>query len=90
MDPPKEQYDHLKATDSTRNAKKKESSFSTARWHEDEFYRHSQTAIRWTEECCQYLKSLMSIDFSRTATGKERLRCEHNLTLGVNGQGPDQ
>ena len=31
---------------------------------------------------------LMSIDFSYTATCKERERYENNLTLGVNGQGP--
>ena len=30
----------------------------------------------------------MSIDFSYTATWKERERYENNLTLGVNGQGP--
>ena len=36
----------------------------TDRWHRDALYRNSQIAIGWTEEYCQYLDSLMSIDFS--------------------------
>ena len=32
----------------------------------------SQTAIGWTEEYCQYLDSPVSINFSYTATSKER------------------
>ena len=32
--------------------------------------------------------SIMAIDFSNTATRKERTRYENNFALGVNGQGP--
>ena len=48
----------------------------------------AQTAIGWTEEYCQYLDSLVSINFLYTATSKARERYENNLTLGVSGQGP--
>ena len=44
-------------------------------------------SVGWTEEHCQHVNSLMSIDFS-TATTKERERFENNLALSVNGQGP--
>ena len=81
--PSQEQSDHYKARDSTRNAKKKEYSSITARWHGDELYRNSQIAIGWTEERCQCLDSLMSNDFSYTAMRKERGKIESNLTLGV-------
>ena len=64
------------------NAKRKS---ITDRWHKDELYRNSQSAIGWAKEYCQYLDSLMSIDVWYTATWKERERYENNDTL--NGQG---
>ena len=81
--PSQEQYDHFQAIDSTRNAKKKYYSSFTTRWHGDELYRNSQSAIGWTEKYCQYLDSLMSVDFSYTASSKEREIYANNLTVGV-------
>ena len=63
--------------------KKKKFSSNTERFQKDELYRNSQLAIAWTDEHCQYVDSLMAIDFSHTAT-----RNENNYSLGVNGQGP--
>ena len=83
-----EQYDHFKANESTRHAKKKYLLSITDRIQRDEFYRHSQLAIGWTEEHCQHLDSLMSTDFSHTPTKKERELHENNHTLGVNNQRP--
>ena len=34
----------------------------------DELYRHSLIVIGWAEEHCQYLDSVMFIDFTHTAT----------------------
>ena len=82
------QYDHFKANESTRHAKKKQHSSITDRWHRDELCRNSEIAIGWTEEYCQYLDSFMSSVFSDTATRKERERYENNYTLGVNSQRP--
>ena len=45
-------------------------------------------SIGWTEEHCQCLESLMTIDFAFTASRKERQRCENNHTLRVDGPGP--
>ena len=51
-------YDHFKASEPTRHAKKKESLSIAERWHRDEFHRNSQIAIRWTTEYCQYVDSV--------------------------------
>ena len=83
-----EQYDHFKANESTRHAKKKGCDSILRRFQNDELYRNYQLVIGWTEEHCQYLDSLMFMDFSNTATRKERLRYENNFFLGINGQGP--
>ena len=83
-----EQYDHFKANESTRHAKEKGYDSILHRFQNDELYRNSQIAIGWTGEHCQYSDSLMFIDFSYTATRKERQRHENNCTLGINGQGP--
>ena len=40
------------------------------------FFWNFQSAIGWKEEYCYYLDSLMSIDFSQTATWQERERYE--------------
>ena len=73
-----EQYDHFKANESLRHAKKKNLLSITDRWQKDELHRNSQVAIGWTEEHCQYLDSLMAIDFSFTTARKERERYENN------------
>ena len=49
-------------------------------WSLSHLNRNSQIAIGWTEECCEYLDSLMSIDFPKTTARKER-------ALGVSCQG---
>ena len=84
----KKQYDHIKANESTRHAKKKNFFVCHGRWHRDNQYRKSRIAVGWTEEHCQHLDSLVAIDFSYTATRKERQRYENNNILGVNDQGP--
>ena len=43
--PSQEQYDHFKANESTRHAKKKNNSSITERFQKDELYRNSQLAI---------------------------------------------
>ena len=83
-----EQYDHSEANDSTRHAKKEGYESTTLRFQGDELYRNSQLAIGWTEQHCQYLDSLMAIDFSHAAMRKGRQLYENNYTLGVNGPGP--
>ena len=83
-----EQYDHFKANESTRHSKKKGYDSITLRFQNDELYRNSQLAIGWTEEHCQHLDSLMTIDFSDTATRKEHQRREIIILLASNGQGP--
>ena len=42
---------------------------------------NAQLAIAWTEEHCQYVDSLMAIDFSYTTTRNERQRHENNYIL---------
>ena len=81
------QYDHSKAKETTRNVRKKGYDSISPRWQDDVRYRNSQIAVGWTEEYCQYVDSLLSIDFSLRATRRERERYENNLTLGVKGQG---
>ena len=57
------------------------------RWQDDDLFRDSLIVVGWNEEYCRYLDSLLSTDFSYTATRTERERYENNLTPGVNGQG---
>ena len=79
-----QQYDHFRANESTRHAKKEKVFVHYGKILEStNCIRNSQLAIAWTEEHCQYVDSLMAIDFSHTAT-----RNENNYSLGVNGQGP--
>ena len=78
------QYDHWKAGDARKGARKKGKDFIVQRWQEDETYRASQTVHGWTEEYCRYLDDLSPIHMSYVATWKERSRCENSLVLGLN------
>ena len=50
------QYDHWKAKDATKGARKRKYRSILHRWQEEEAYRESQTARGWTEEHCIYLQ----------------------------------
>ena len=58
------------------------------RFQEGDLYRNSQITIGRAEEHCQYLDSLLLVDFSNTVTKKERLRHENNWALDIVGKGP--
>ena len=88
MDDPQNSAITFKASESRRHAKKKGYDSITLGFQGDEQDRNSQLAIGWTEEHYQHWDSLKAIDFSFSATRKERARYENNYTLGVNGQGP--
>ena len=77
------QYDHWKAGDATKGARKKGKDFIVQRWQEDETYRASQTVHGWTEEYCRYLDDLAPIHMSYVATWKERSRCEKQSCAGT-------
>ena len=83
-----DQWDHFKAREFLRHAKKKGYSSSLERFQKEDLYRNSQTAIGWAEEQCIFLDSLAFEDKSYTATRRERSRYENNGKLSVNGQEP--
>ena len=74
--------------DTKRNALKKEYKSITYRWQKDDLYRNSQIAVGWAEDYCRYLDSISTTNISYTTARIERERCQNNLVLGVNDQGP--